>query len=152
MCVCVCVLSHSVVSDSLRPLGRSQPGSSLHAILQARLLEWVAIPFSRGSSWPGDWTHVFCVSCAVGRFFTCWATVTLCDILFKKGLQRRSVLGVHWKDWCWSRNSNILPPDAKTWLIWKDLDFGKDWGQEEKGRIEYEMVRWHHQLNGHEFG
>ena len=44
----------------------------------------------------------------------------------------RSVLGVHWKDWCWSWNSNNLSPDAKSWLIWKDPDAGKDWGQEEK--------------------
>ena len=43
------------------------------------------------------------------------------------------------------------PPDAKSWLIWKDLDAGKDWGQE-KGMTEDEMVGWHHQLNGHGFG
>ena len=42
--------------------------------------------------------------------------------------------------------------DAKSWLIWKDLDAGKDWRQEEKGMTEDEMVGWHHQLNGHEFG
>ena len=42
------------------------------------------------------------------------------------------------------------PPDAKTWLIGKDPDAGKDWGQEEKGTTEDEMVGWHHQLNGHE--
>ena len=46
----------------------------------------------------------------------------------------------------------LLPPDAKSWLIWKDLDAGKDWGQEEKGMLEDEMVGWHHWLNGHEFG
>ena len=40
----------------------------------------------------------------------------------------------------------------KNWLIWKDPDAGKDWGQEEKGMTEDEMVRWHHWLNGHEFG
>ena len=45
-----CVLSHSVMSDSLRPMDCSPPGSSVHGILQARILEWVAIPFSRGSS------------------------------------------------------------------------------------------------------
>ena len=44
------------------------------------------------------------------------------------------------------------PPDAKSWLIWKDHDSGKDWGQEEKGTTEDEMVGWHHQLNGHESG
>ena len=46
----------------------------------------------------------------------------------------------------------LWPPDAKNWLIWKDLDAGKDWGQEEKGLTEDEMVGWHHRLNWHEFG
>ena len=45
----------------------------------------------------------------------------------------------------------ICPPDAKNWLIWKDLDAGKKWKQEEKGTTEDEMVGWHHWLNGHEF-
>ena len=44
------------------------------------------------------------------------------------------------------------PPDAKSWLIWKDPDVGKDWRQEEKGTTENEMVGWHHRLNGHGFG
>ena len=48
----------------------SSPGSSAHGILQARTLEWVAIPFSRGSSWSRDWTWV---SCTAGRFFIIWA-------------------------------------------------------------------------------
>ena len=39
---------------------------------------------------------------------------------------------------------------AKSWLIWKDPDIGKDWGQEETGTIEDEMVGWHHWLDGHE--
>ena len=43
------------------------------------------------------------------------------------------------------------PPDAKSWLIGKDPDAGKDWGQEEKGMTEDE-IGWHHWLNGHEFG
>ena len=46
----------------------------------------------------------------------------------------------------------LWPPDAKSWLTGKDPDAGKDWGQEEKGTTEDEMVGWHHQLNGHEFG
>ena len=46
----------------------------------------------------------------------------------------------------------LWPPDAKNWLTGKDLDAGKDWRQEEKGTTEDEMVGWHHQLNGHEFG
>ena len=46
----------------------------------------------------------------------------------------------------------VWPPHAKSWLIWKDLDAGKDWGQEEKGTTEDEMVGWHHRLDGHGFG
>ena len=57
--------SHSFMSDSLQPHGR------VHGILQARILEWVAIPFSKGSSQPRDQTQV---SCIAGRFFTSWAT------------------------------------------------------------------------------
>ena len=46
----------------------------------------------------------------------------------------------------------LWPPDAKSWLIWKDPDAGKDWGKEEKGTMEDEVVGWHHQLNGCGFG
>ena len=46
----------------------------------------------------------------------------------------------------------LWPPDVKSWLIWKDPDVGKDWGQEEKGTTEDEMAGWHHWLNGHGFG
>ena len=45
----------------------------------------------------------------------------------------------------------LWPPDAKNWLTGKDPDAGKDFGQEEKGTTEDEMVGWHHQLNGHRF-
>ena len=46
----------------------------------------------------------------------------------------------------------LWPPDAKSWPIGKDADAGKDWGQEEKGMAEDEMVGWHHWLDGHVFG
>ena len=46
----------------------------------------------------------------------------------------------------------LWPPDEKCWLIWKDCDAGKDWGQEEKGMTEDETVGWHHWLDGHGFG
>ena len=46
----------------------------------------------------------------------------------------------------------LWPPHAKSWLIGKDPDAGRDWGQEEKGITEDEMAGWHHQLDGHEFG
>ena len=52
------------------PLDYNLPGSSVHGILQARILEWRAIPFSKGSSWPRNRTRV---SCIAGTFFTIWA-------------------------------------------------------------------------------
>ena len=63
----LCVLSCSVMSDSLRPIDCSLPGSSVHWILQARILEWVVMPSSRASSQPRDQTQV---SHITGRFFT----------------------------------------------------------------------------------
>ena len=66
------------------------------------------------------------------------------------GNYRRSVLGVHWKDWCWGWNSNTLATSPKSWLIGKDSDAGRDWGQKEKGTTEDEMADWHHWLDGHE--
>ena len=56
------------------PTDYSPPGSSVLGILQARILEWVAIPFSRGSSWARDQTQV---SCIAGRFFSIWAIIEM---------------------------------------------------------------------------
>ena len=68
----------SVVSNSslCNPMDYSPPGSSVHGILQARRLEWVAIPFSRGSSWPRDWSQVSCSA----RFYPVWATRDAAEI------------------------------------------------------------------------
>ena len=45
----------------------------------------------------------------------------------------------------------LWPPHKKSWLIGKDSDAGRDWGQEEKGTTEDEMAGWHHRIDGHEF-
>ena len=63
---CLMTLCHSVDC--------SPPGSFVHGVLQARMLEWVAMPSSRESSWPREWTHISCVFCISGGFFTHWAT------------------------------------------------------------------------------
>ena len=75
--VCVCALSlmcmRSVAQSCLTlgdPMDCSTPGSSVHGIYQARILEWVAMPSSRGSSQPRDQTCVSCDSCIAGGFFT----------------------------------------------------------------------------------
>ena len=91
------------------PRDFSPSGSSVHGILQVRILEWVAIPLSSGSSWPRDWTQV---SCIVGRFFTIWAT-----IVGHKCLENETCLSsqfysnekIHWKkDSFISKNTNDL--------------------------------------------
>ena len=64
VCVVSCFKSCPSLCD---PMDSSQPGSSVHGILQARILEWVAMPSSRRSSSPRDQT---CISCLAGRFFT----------------------------------------------------------------------------------
>ena len=63
------------------------------------------------------------------------------------------------QSWVFTRRTDVetetptlWPPGANSWLIWIDPDAGKDWGQEEKGTTEDEMVGWHHRLNGHGFG
>ena len=63
------------MSDSCIATDCSPPGSTVHGILQARILEWVVISFSRGSSQPRNWTQGFYTT---GRFFTNWASSLFC--------------------------------------------------------------------------
>ena len=90
----------------------------------------------------------------------CFWTVVL-EKTLKSPLDCKKIQPVHPKDQSWvcTRRTDVeaetpilWPPDVKSWLIWKDPDAGKDWGQEEKGRKEDEMVGLHHRLNGHGFG
>ena len=67
VCVCVCVLVAQLCPTLCDPTDCSPPGFSVHGILQARILEWIAIPFSRRTSQPRNQTLV---SCMAGRFFT----------------------------------------------------------------------------------
>ena len=70
VCVCLCVFSHLVLSNFFDPTDCTPPSFSVHGILQARIRGWVAISYSRGSSWPTDQSHVFRVLCLACRFFT----------------------------------------------------------------------------------
>ena len=82
LCVCVCtrmyvcarMLNHSVISYFVTPMDCSPPGSSVHGIFQVRILEWVAMAFSRGFSPPRDWTHVSCITCIGRQILYHWAT------------------------------------------------------------------------------
>ena len=84
--------SRSVVWAFCNPTDCTLPGSSIHGILQARVLEWLAISFFRGSSWPRDRTQVPHVA---GRRFTLWTTKEVCQIQWKFNSLTKDVL--EWK-------------------------------------------------------
>ena len=65
---------------------------------------------------------------------------------------RRSALGFLWMNDTKAETPVLWPPHVKSWLLGKDSDAGMDWGQEEKGMTEDEMIGWHHRRNRHEFG
>ena len=67
----MCVWSLQLHPTLCDPMDRNPPGSSVQRILQARILEWVAMPSSRGSSQPKDWTHISYVSCICKQAFPC---------------------------------------------------------------------------------
>ena len=148
------------------PWTGSLPGSSVHGILQARLLEWVAISFSRGSSWPRDRTQV---SCIAGRHFNLWATREAYTELYKKDLhdpdnhdgmitdQQPDMLEceVKWALWSITMNKasggdgipvelfQILKDDAVKVLhsichqIWKTQQWSPNW----KGQFSFQSQR-----------
>ena len=87
-------VDRSIVSDSfVTPKNFGLPGSSVHGILRAKILEWVAISFSRGSSQPRGLTQV---SCITGRFFTIWvireAWIALRACHFSSGVESKHAI------------------------------------------------------------
>ena len=88
------------------------------------------------------------LNCGVGE--DSWESLALQEIkpTHPKGNQSRVFIG---RTDVETETPILWPPDANSWLIWKDPDVGKDWRQEEKWTTEDEMVGWHHRLNGHEF-
>ena len=99
-----CVLVARSCPTLFDPLECSLPGSSVHGILQARMLEWVAIPFSRGSSSSRDQTRVFCIA---GRFFTIWATREALSVG-----QVRKISDVKLAAKPHPKDKSILPPEC----------------------------------------
>ena len=74
VCVCVCINVHAELCLTFCDLlNCNPPGSSVHGLSQERILEWVTITSSRGSSRPRNQAYISCVPCIASRFFTCWA-------------------------------------------------------------------------------
>ena len=102
LCVCVCICVHAHTCTLLHPvlcdpMDYSPLGPSIQGILQARILEWVAIPFSRVSLQPKDWTQV---SRIAGRFFTIWAYSLEKTLMLRKieGKIKRELQRMRWLD------------------------------------------------------
>ena len=151
VCVCVCVYVLSHVQLFAIPWTLALQASLSMRILQARILEWVAMPSSRGSSQLRDWIWV---SHIAGRFFTIWATrgapfneITRWKNEERKCLSLSPVSPNGNQPWLFigktvaeAETPILWPSDAKSWLIGKDPDAGKDWWQEENRATEDEML------------
>ena len=94
--VCVCAQSLQLCPTLCNPMDHSPVGSSVHGILQARILEWVAISFSRGSSWPRDWTHVSCIGRWVLFNWATWDTAFQTGILHGELCNTVILTVTHW--------------------------------------------------------
>ena len=109
--------------------------------------------------WAGMW-ELDCEECWVPKNWCFWTVVL--EKTLKSPLNCKEIQPVHPKgDQSWvfigrtdaeAETPVLWPPDAKSWLIGKDPDAGRELGQKEKGTTENEMVEWHHRLDGHGFG
>ena len=97
-----CLCAHMCVQPGPTPcnlMNCSPPGSSAHEISQARILEWVAISFSRGSSWKRDQTHVSCIGRQILYHWTTWEVPYYFTLGGRRGKRGSTtlILGVQWK-------------------------------------------------------
>ena len=107
-----CVRAQSCLT-LCNPMNCSLPGSSVYGFLQANILEWVAISFSRGSSQPKNQTHFSCISCIASGFFTNWATwetqnYHIDPTIPLLGEYLRKTKSLIWKDTCSSMSITAL--------------------------------------------
>ena len=117
--VCSSLLLLQSCLTPCKPMEHNPPGSSVHGIPQARLLGWVALRSSRGSSQARDWTYVYCSSCIVDRFFTaeppgkpeCVVDGTKCSILRRRQIKNLanfpSIQRVNQRERSWGKISRI---------------------------------------------
>ena len=156
---CVCAHLYPTLCNSI---DCSPPGSSVHGIFQARILECVAISSSRVFLF----THCL-IYLQITPFFGFkdsqeWHSLKNRSFSLQSPLDCKEIQPVHPKgdqSWVFIERTDVeaetpifWPRHGESWLISKDPDAAKDWGQEEKGTTEDEMVGWHHRLNGYGLG
>ena len=128
----MCMLLLLLCPTLFDPMDHSLPGFSIHGILQTRILEWVAMPSSRRSSWPRDRTHL---SRIAGRRFNLWATreAQQCqEVIHKEGLIG-IVLNMRRPDWGWNLEKSFIHGGGR------NRETGKDSGKDckEMGSVSF---------------
>ena len=146
---------------------RKEHSLTLHVLLKWKINQWIDYFPQKFSfiiyGFPSSHVWMWELDCKES-----WAPKNWCfwTVVLEKTLENpldcKEIQAVHPKrnqSWVFTGRTDVeaktpivWPPDVTSWLIWKDPDAGKDWRQQEKGMTENEMVRWHHRLNGHEFG
>ena len=145
--------------------GRGATETLIHCWWECKMLHWKTIQWflTKLRLWFFQWS---CMDVTVGL----WRKLSteklmLWTVMLEKTLESpldcKGIQPVHPKgDQSWvfigrtdakAETPVLWPPHGKSWLIGKDPDAGRDWGQEEKGMTEDEMAGWHHWLNGHGF-
>ena len=168
------------MSDSLRPHDYSTTGSSIHGIFQVRILECVAISYSKLATWAQVYfwalysvplVYVSVPTHGIMEWITpgmnpiwsyIWLSNSLKEIKSMQEIVSKEIKIVNLKrNQPWKLIGRIDAKaeaqvfwsfDVNTWLIGKVPDTGKDWRQKEKSASEDEMAGWHHWCNGHELG
>ena len=155
------VIAAMKLKDACSLEGKLWP--NLDSILKSRHYFANKVPSGQGYGFSSS--HVWMWELDYKKSWTpnnwCFWTVVL-EKTVESPLDSKEILPIHPKgdqSWMFIGRSDVeaetpilWPPDAKSWLIGKDPDARKDWGQEKKGMTEDEMVGWHHWLNRHEFG
>ena len=137
--------------------------TNLDSILKSETLFYQQVPSSQSYGFSSSHIWMWELNCKeswVPKNWCFWTVVL--EKALESPLDCKEIQPVHPKgDQSWvfigrtdadAETSILWPPDTKNWLIRKDPDTGNDWGWEEKGTTEDEMVGWHHRLNGREFG
>ena len=153
-----------------KTLESSLDSKEIKSVNPKRNQPWIFIERTDAWSWSSNIWATWCKELTHWKILWCWersragqgddrgwggwmASSTQCTWVLNKFLE----IVKDWEAWrasvpgfakCWK---GFWPPHAKSWLIGKDSDAGRDWGQEEKGTTEDEMAGWHYWLDGHEF-
>ena len=142
------------MSNSLWSYGRSPPGSSVHGILQARILKWITISFSKGSSQPREWTQVSLIARQILYLLSHQGSIEQLHFHFRASLVAQKIkhLPAMWETWIWWRRKwqpiPVLLPGISHG--WRSLVGYSPWGRKVSDMTEqlhfYQNACWIKQL------